>query len=99
MSDFHDNASAWRFEQVFKDSSGHDRLVFADYEDQSGVRAILHVEADPVLRGTGVSGQFMQNLADYARGQGMRLLPLCGYARAWFRRHPDQGDVLSDGPD
>ncbi len=95
MGAFRDNTQAWRFVQTFADPAGEPRLVFADYEDQNGVCAILHVEADPVLRGTGAAGQFMQALIDYAREHRLRLLPLCGYARAWFRRHPDQGDVLA----
>ena len=95
MRAFHDDADKQRFEEAFFDTDGTQRLVFADYADRDGARAILHVEADPALRGTGAAGEFMQDLADHARREGLRLLPICGYAVAWFRRHPDQQDLLA----
>jgi hypothetical protein len=61
---------------------------------QGDARAILHVEAEETLRGTGAAGRFMQGLADHARAAGITLKPRCGYAVAWFKRHPDQADVL-----
>lgn len=95
MGQFRDNADQSRFEQTFADGAGVERLVFADYADDGSARAILHVEADPALRGGGAAGQFMQALVDHARDRGLRLIPLCGYAVAWFRRHPDQTDVVA----
>lgn len=94
MSDLRDVSARQRYEQGFVVKSGMLGCVWADYEDRDGARAILHVEADPELHGTGASGRFMQSLADHARRERIRLLPLCGYAIAWFRRHPDQADVL-----
>ena len=70
------------------------RRVWADYSVQGDRRAILHVEAEDELRGTGSAGKFMQCLADHARAEGYKLTPVCGYAVAWFRRHKDQADVV-----
>ena len=95
MSDFRDDSAAQRYEQGFTDPAGEMRQVWADYADSGAGRAILHVEADAALRGSGAAGRFMQALADHAREQGTRLVPRCGYAVAWFKRHPDQGDVLA----
>jgi len=90
MSDFQDLATDQRYEQAFDGGR-----VWADYADNSGGRAILHVEAEDALRGSGAAGKFMQNLADHARSEGTLLIPRCGYAVAWFKRHPDQSDVLA----
>lgn len=90
MSDFQDLSADRRYEQAFEGGR-----VWADYADGSGGRAILHVEAEDALRGSGAAGKFMQNLADDARAEGTKLIPRCGYAVAWFKRHPDQGDVLA----
>jgi uncharacterized protein len=98
MSDFRDVTARHRYEQGFADADGTLRCVWADYADRGDRRAILHVEAEPELRGTGASGQFMQSLADHARREGTRLIPICGYAVAWFRGHPDQADVLAWPP-
>ena len=71
------------------------RQVFASYRLRDGVYALVHVEADPVLRGTGAAGRFMAALAAHARDHGLKLQPLCSYARAWFQRHPGDADVLA----
>jgi predicted GNAT family acetyltransferase len=78
-----------RFEQ---EENGH--LVIADYRLKDGVHALMHIEAEPELRGTGAADRFMAALSDYARVQKMTLAPYCSYARAWFKRHPQAADVL-----
>jgi predicted GNAT family acetyltransferase len=85
---FHD-ATRQRFEQ--EEDGG---LVYASYRLRDGVYALTHVEADEALRGTGAAGRFMAALAQHARANGLTLAPLCSYARAWFKRHPEAGDVL-----
>ena len=94
MSEFQDLAAEQRYEQAFGDSGTTGR-VWADYADSPGGRVILHVEAEDALRGSGAAGKFMQRLADHARESGTWLVPRCSYAVAWFKRHPDQGDVLA----
>lgn len=94
MTDFRDVVAEQRYEQGFTDPEGQMRRVWADYSIQGNRRAILHVEADDALRGSGAAGRFMQSLADHARAEGHRLIPVCSYAVAWFKRHRDQADVV-----
>ena len=95
MTQFRDVPAEHRFEEGFIDPDGELRVVFADYAVQGENRAILHVEADPALRGSGAAGKFMQSLADHARSEELKLTPRCSYAVAWFKRHPDYEDVLA----
>ncbi|CAN5174900.1 hypothetical protein BH10PSE1_BH10PSE1_12400 [soil metagenome] len=95
MTAFNDIPAEQRFEQGFADADGEARIVWADYAVQGDRRAILHVEAEDELRGSGAAGKFMQSLADHARSEAIKLVPRCSYAVAWFKRHPDQGDVLA----
>jgi len=90
MGQFRDDAAAHRFEQDFDDGQ-----VWADYAATNGTRIILHVEAEPPLRGTGASGRFMQAMAEHARESGLKLFPRCSYAVVWHKRHPDYDDVLA----
>jgi predicted GNAT family acetyltransferase len=63
------------------------RIAFADYQ-RSGHRLVIpHVEADPALRGTGAAGRLMGKVAETARSEGMKIVPLCSYASAWLRRN------------
>lgn len=94
MTDLRDVVAEQRYEQGFTDADGETRRVWADYSVQGNRRAILHVEAEDELRGSGAAGKFMQSLAEHARAEGHVLTPICGYAVAWFRRHKDYQDVL-----
>ena len=84
-----DNTERHRFEQ------GEDgKLVFAGYRLRDGAYALVHVEADPDLRGKGAAGRFMAALIQHARENGLKLAPYCSYARAWFQRHPEANDLF-----
>jgi predicted GNAT family acetyltransferase len=93
MTEFRDVRDEQRFEQGFTDADGQLRKVFADYAIQGSTRAILHVEADPALRGSGAAGQFMQAMAEHARAEALKLRPVCSYAVAWLKRHREYDDV------
>ena len=96
MTVFRDVAAENRFEQGFTDAEGELRRVWADYARQGDRRVILHVEADPQLRGTGAAGDFMKRLSEHVRAEGLKLIPRCAYAVAWHRRHPEASDVLAE---
>lgn len=95
MSELIDNTEARRFEMDFAASGDHAAgRVWGDYAVRGDVRAIMHVEAEPQLRGSGAAARFMQALAEHARRTGLKMRPLCGYAAAWHRRHPEFDDTL-----
>ncbi len=96
MSRFADRSEERRFEQGFPGPDGDERQVFADYAVRGDERVILHVEADPALRGSGAAGRFMESLAAHARAEGLKLRPHCSYAVAWLKRHPQWNDVVAD---
>ena len=83
MPEVKDNPALGRFEMV---EAG--QVVFADYRRDGERLFIDHVEAPPALRGTGAAGRFMQGLVAEARREGATLVPICSYAVAWLRRHP-----------
>lgn len=68
-------------------------VVFADYRRQPGRLVITYVEAPPALRGTGAAGRLMKGVLEQARVEGVKVLPLCAYARAWIQRHPEFRDL------
>jgi hypothetical protein len=62
-------------------------IVFADYRLEGKTLYINHVEAPQELRGKGAAGKLMQEIADYAREQNLKIVPICGYAANWLQRH------------
>lgn len=85
-----DNRELNRFE---REENG--ALVFALYRRAEGRLVIRHVEAAPVLRGTGAAGRLMREIADHARAESLTIVPLCGYASAWLRRNAS--DLVAQG--
>ena len=69
------------------------QIVFANYRRQPGRLVITHVEAPVDLRGAGHAGELMRGVAEEARAEQVKVLPLCGYARAWMQRHPEYRDL------
>lgn len=89
MDTLRDNTDSGQYEL---DIDGE--TVFARYRRQDGVLTILWVEAPPVLRGTGAAGRLMKLLAQEARDQTWRIVPVCGYAAGWLRRSPEFRDLV-----
>jgi predicted GNAT family acetyltransferase len=83
-----DNRALQRFEMLV-----HGEVVFADYHRQPGRLVITHVETPPSLRGIGYASRLMRGVAEEARAEHVKVLPLCGYARAWMQRHPEYRDL------
>jgi predicted GNAT family acetyltransferase len=77
-----DNAERSRFElQV------GEHVVFANYRRRDNALYITHVEAPPPLRGKGAAAALMEGIVAAADAEGATIMPLCGYAAAWLRRH------------
>ncbi|HKT53337.1 MAG TPA: GNAT family N-acetyltransferase [Caulobacteraceae bacterium] len=69
--------------------------AFADYRRQGDRVVIPHVEAPEALRGTGAAGRLMEGVVEHVRSLGLKIVPICPYAAAWLKRHPEHGDVLA----
>ena len=89
MADIIDNPARSRFELTEQGLT-----AFAIYRRAAGHLVIPHVEAPPALRGRGTAGRLMEGIVAMARMDGLRVVPLCSYAAAWFRRHPEACDLL-----
>lgn len=89
---FRDNPPQRRYEL---DMGGD--IAWADYRQDGDRLVITHVEAPAALRGTGAAGQLMAAVVEDARAKQMRIVPQCGYAAAWLRRHPEHADLVAGG--
>lgn len=83
------NAAAKRFE-VAVDG----KLAFSKYLLAGNKLIIEHTEVPQALEGRGIAGRIVRTALDYARAQGLKVLPLCPYAKAWIGRHPEYRDLL-----
>ncbi|HEX4096011.1 MAG TPA: GNAT family N-acetyltransferase [Caulobacteraceae bacterium] len=70
-------------------------VAFADYRLHGDRVVIPHVEAPPALRGTGTAGRLMTGALDLIRERGLKVVPVCPYAAAFIRRHPEYQNLLA----
>ncbi len=56
---------------------------------------IDHTDVPQALRGRGVGDRLVARAVSDARGEDFKIYPLCPFAAAQFRKHPEYGDVLS----
>lgn len=66
-----------------------------DYTLAKGGMAITHTVVPPAAGGRGVAGELVRTALEFARAKGWKVVPLCSYAEAWIKRHPDYADLLA----
>jgi predicted GNAT family acetyltransferase len=55
---------------------------------------VYHTEVAPEAEGKGVAKKMLEAMVDYARKNKLKVIPLCPYVHAQFKRHPeDYADV------
>lgn len=55
---------------------------------------IDHTEVEPGFEGKGVGKQLLYKIVEMAREKNIKILPLCPYANAMFKKLEDIQDVL-----
>jgi hypothetical protein len=84
------NLAASRFELDFDDGLGQCAYRLID-----GVVYLTHTEVPPEREGRGHAAALVQAALDWARSQGLRVVPRCSYVAAYMRRHPATHDLLA----
>lgn len=56
----------------------------------NGNLTVYHTEVADKLKGKGVAGELLSTMASYAREKKLKVIPLCPYVNAQFRRHPEE---------
>jgi uncharacterized protein len=51
---------------------------------------VYHTEVADKLKGQGVAPKLLSTMVDYAREHHLKVIPLCPYVQAQFKRHSDQ---------
>ncbi|MCZ4244376.1 GNAT family N-acetyltransferase [Pedobacter punctiformis] len=55
---------------------------------------VYHTEVDEDQSGKGYAGQLLASMVNYVRAHNLKVIPLCPYVHAQFKRHPDlYGDI------
>ena len=64
-----------------------------DYIQDGKNFVITHVGVYPELRGQGIAGKIVEAGLEYAKERALRVVPMCSYAAAYIRRHPEFAEL------
>jgi uncharacterized protein len=65
-----------------------------DYRVDGTVLTILHTGVPSAVGGRGIAAELTRATLEYARAEQLKVYPACSYAATYFRRHPEQADLL-----
>jgi hypothetical protein len=51
---------------------------------------VYHTEVVPKAEGKGLAKKLLAAMSGYARKNGLKVIPLCPYVHAQFKRHPEE---------
>ncbi|HZI98107.1 MAG TPA: GNAT family N-acetyltransferase [Actinomycetales bacterium] len=71
---------------------------YAEYQKTSRLVVLTHTEVDDAYEGRGVGSALVRGALDAARAQGLPVLPLCPFVKAYIARHPEYADLVYSAP-
>jgi uncharacterized protein len=84
------NHQARRFELVVDG-----QLAICDYRRYGSTLELPHTVVPASLQGHGIAALLVQAALDWARAEGLKVLPSCSYVASYIRRHPREQDLLA----
>ncbi|AXS41470.1 GNAT family N-acetyltransferase [Breoghania sp. L-A4] len=88
---FEDNESKGRY---FYRAPGGPEAEMTFSRAGAALLIIDHTDVPDAYRGQGIGVMMVARAVEDARAAGKRILPLCPFAAAQFRKHPEWADVL-----
>ncbi len=71
------------------------QLAHADYTVTPGVITFTHTIVPQALQGQGLGTRLVIAGLDYARSQGLRVIPRCAMFAGYMRKHPESQELLA----
>ncbi len=65
-----------------------------DYTIQGKIIIFTHTGVPPALEGQGIGSRITRAGLDYARQNGLKVVPLCSFVDVYIKRHPEYQDLL-----
>ena len=75
---------------AFLIEKGDIRLAEMEVAVNNGNLTVYHTEVAEELKGQGIASKLLSTMVAYARENRLKVIPLCPYVLAQFKRHSDQ---------
>ena len=76
-------------------AGGH--TAFLEYYTEVKKIYLTHTEAPEAMRGKGAAGELVKGALQYAKDNGLTVVPSCSYVAHYIDKHPEWASVLSEG--
>jgi predicted GNAT family acetyltransferase len=88
-----DAASQGRYVARISGREGEAEITFT----RKGPKLISadHTRAPESMRGTGAAFALVDRMIADARREGFKIIPVCTYVQAQYRKHPEWADVIA----
>lgn len=71
------------------ETDGHLSVLTYQLEAEGRRVAFDHTGVPAALQGRGIAAELVSAGLDWARAEGLQVLPRCSYVAVYMRRHPD----------
>jgi predicted GNAT family acetyltransferase len=85
------NKAERRFEIPLADGA----VAFADYRLEDDRVVFPHTVVPPAHEGQGLGSALVRASLDWARAEGLKVVPACSFYARYMTRHPESHDLLS----
>ena len=87
------NEAAGQFEVHFGDA-----VALLTYRRDDPRIIFIHTQVPKEMEGRGIAGRVAQTALEFARTEGLAVVPACPYVAGYIARHPEYEDlVVRDG--
>ena len=64
-----------------------------EYRLSEGEVILTHTGVPPALEGRGIGSLLVRTGLDWARAEGLRVVPVCSFVTGYIKRHPEYTDL------
>ena len=69
----------------------------ADYQLDGNRMTFTHTGVPSQLEGRGIAAALVRHALEWAKAQGLQVVPACSYVQAYLRRHPEYQALTAEG--
>jgi predicted GNAT family acetyltransferase len=70
-------------------------VAILTYALQDGLIVFTHTIVPGALEGRGIGSRLVRAGLDFARGEGLKVVPQCSFVRGYIERHEEAQDLLA----
>lgn len=72
-----------------------DHEGYVEYEMGDGHIVITHTVVPSDIGGRGIAGELIKEALEFARSEGLKVVPKCSYAEGYMQKHPEYANLVA----